>query len=222
MSLLFPDRCYFCGKLIADPKVKICDECVKILPIIKGDTCQKCGREVGGCYCESDKFSFTRNISLLRYEGPVVDLIKRMKFSQYPQLTVFMGDELAKLVKNKYESVNFDFVTYVPMHPYYEFRRKFNQAELLAERVADYMKLDVVKTLKKSFSFKTQKQLDRKERIQKAKGMYKAIDSFEGKTILLVDDVMTVGATLNECAKVLLKAGADSVYTVTFAITCKK
>ena len=46
--------------------------------------------------------------------------------------------------------------------------------------------------------------------------------SFEDKTILLVDDVMTVGATLNECAKVLLKAGAKSVYTVTFAITCKK
>ncbi len=222
MSLLFPDRCYFCGELVVDKRVKICDECIKTLPLIKGDTCLKCGRETGGCYCESDKFSFTRNISLLRYEGPAVKIIKRMKFSQYPQLTLFMGDELARLVNNKYGSINFDFVTYVPMHPYYEFRRKFNQAELLAQRVADHLKLDVVKTLKKSFSFKTQKYLDRKERLQRAKGLYKATDSFKGKTVLLVDDVMTVGATLNECARVLLKAGADNVYTVTFAITCKK
>ena len=222
MSLLFPDRCYFCGEILSDSKISICDKCIKELPVIKGETCKKCGREKGGCYCESDKFYFTRNVSLMRYEGPAINIIKRMKFNQYPQLTVYMGDEISKLVKNKYETVDFDFITYVPMHPYYEFRRKFNQARLLAERVGRYLDLEVKSTLSKSFSLKTQKHLGRTERFKMARGKYHANDSFKGKTILLIDDVMTVGATLNECARVLIKAGAKQVYTATFAITCKK
>ena len=219
ISYAFPDKCYYCGKFVLDKKVNICDNCLKTLPLIKGKKCAICGREEFSCFCKIGDFAFAANYSFMRYSGPCADIVKRFKFSGLPQLSEFMGNELGCYLKNECKDIKFDFVTFVPMHPIDEFRRKYNQSRLLAIRVAKHLDLKVVDCLSKRFSFKHQKSLNREERHKQIKGKFIVKKDLSNKTVLLIDDVFTTGATLNECAKVMKKAGAETVYTATFAIS---
>lgn len=100
--------------------------------------------------------------------------------------------------------------------------RGFNQSEVLAERIAKILSLPIINALSCVKSAHSQHKIkDYKERFKNVKGIYKANGAFDGKTLLLVDDIMTTGATLNECAAVLLRAGADKIYCVTALRTDK-
>lgn len=222
MSLLYPDKCHYCSKLIVNSKTGICDECASNLPIIKGDICERCGAELCDCNCKKGDFAFNSNISLMRFEGPAKSLVSRMKFGKIPQLTVFMGNEMSSLIKRKYQLCNFDAITYVPMNKLKQISRGFNQAELLALIIGEALNIPVVKTLNKKFSFSSQKARSRKDRFKKIKGAFIPISTFDYKNVLVIDDIITTGATLSECAYVLKKSGVQSVYCATFALTCKK
>lgn len=222
ISLVYPDRCYYCGEYMYGNKILICKNCLRTLPLIKGNKCNVCGREEFCCYCKAGDFAFERNISFMRYDGPCKDIISRYKFGKIPQLSEFMGDELSKLIKTEYDGIHFDYVTYVPMHPINKLRRQFNQSELLAGVVAKYLGVPLVNSLKKRFSFKQQKQLGKDERIKQIRDKFKSRLKFNNSTILLIDDVFTTGATLNECSRVLINSGVDKVYTASFAISYKK
>lgn len=218
IPLIFPSRCNFCGDLLCDSK-EICDSCVKTMPVLKGEICEICGREIAACKCKVGDFAFKRNVSFMRYEGPCKNIIIRYKFSSLPQLSKFMGSELAKFIKIKYSGYDFDFISYVPMNPINKLKRKYNPAKLLAKEISKELNLPMVDTLSKKFTLKQQKMLDKKERMKFVKGKFKAKRNFKDKKILLVDDVFTTGSTLNECSKVLRSSGAEYVCTVTFAIS---
>ena len=217
-SLVFPDRCNFCGDILLDSKL-ICKKCINSLPLLKGEKCDVCGRELSLCKCKTGDFAFKRNISFMRYEGPCRELIIRYKFLALPQLSKFMGVELARLVKGEYSEFDFDFISYVPMNFVKKLHRKYNPAQLLAEEISKELRIPLASTMSKRFTFKQQKMLNKKERIKFVKGKFKAKQNLKGKKILLVDDVFTTGATLNECCKVLRSSGAEYVCTVTFAIS---
>ncbi len=222
MSLLYPDRCLYCGKIITDHKISICKDCIIQLPIIKGERCARCGAAITDCKCKRFKLYIDRNISLLRYEGVGKTIIKRMKFNSLPQLTEFMGSELAILIKNHYNLDNIDAITYVPMHFIKRIKRGYNQAELLAQRVGEILDIPVVPTLKRKFSIDSQKDRKLKERFQKMRNAISCHKKFNYKNILIIDDVYTTGATINACALCLKQNGAQTVYSATFALTCKK
>ncbi len=221
MSVLFPDACQFCGALV-DKGARVCSKCVKSLPIIKGEICTRCGLELSNCFCKIGDFAFESNIAPYRYEGPAKAIICRYKFLKLPQLATPMSAEMVAVIKRSYATVDFDCVTYVPMTFFKFFKRRFNQSYLLANSISKELDIPLEKVLLKKPGAKTQKHQNRRERFKNIRNKFCVRSDVHGKTILLVDDVMTTGATLSECARVLKLAGAKRILTVTYAITYKK
>ncbi len=222
LSLLFPEKCIYCGEIMLKSPVPICENCAKNIPVIKGERCKYCSKEQSECFCKLGDYAFIRNVSVLKYEGVGTTIIKRFKFGKKIQLAGFIGKEIATCVKKDYSDINFDFITYVPMNRFKQFTRGFNQSELIAKEIGKILSLPVKNTLSKKFSFKEQKSKSRKDRIKSVRGQFKALSTYDNKTILLIDDVFTTGATLSECSLMLKRSNALQVYTATFAITYKK
>lgn len=137
-----------------------------------------------------------------------------------PVLTKAQGAEIAKSVKTFYELVDFDCVSYIPMRRYDEKYRGFNQSALLAEEVAGICGCEYKALLVKKHRTKMQKRQRAENRYV---NMYNAFDLAENadvadKTILLIDDVKTTGATLSSAALTLKAYGAKAVYCAVFAI----
>ncbi len=115
-----------------------------------------------------------------------------------------------------------DFICPVPLHWTRLVRRKFNQSQLLAENLANkFGMLCIPDLLERTKATKPQGKFKRKQRRQNVKGVFTVPEKYKsgvaGKTILIIDDVLTTGATVNECAKVLKKSGAAQVYILTLA-----
>ena len=114
--------------------------------------------------------------------------------------------------------VHFDAVTYVPMTAQAKKRRGYNQAQLLAQNFCDILNLPPPETLlKKVKETQRQEKLGKRERKENLIAAFAATCDLHGKTVLLIDDIKTTGATLNECAKALKKKGATKVVCLTVA-----
>lgn len=135
-----------------------------------------------------------------------------------------MADLMVKSINTYYAGIVFDAVVFVPMLRVKQIDRGYNQAQLLAESIANRLNLDVqYNVVGRHLKSKTQKNLTLEQRVINAKGSFFLKDSSNiiGKTILLVDDVFTSGSTISECAGKLKEGGASKVYTVTFTVPLK-
>ncbi len=221
ISYLFPNKCVCCGNIIPE-KISICDECRKNLHRIEGKLCEFCGREIPHCNCRRSENGFRRNVSVFRYDGSAAQIVKRFKMGKIPQISVYISNEMSMLIEREYGAVEFDCVTFVPMTRIKEMRRGFNHAELIAKRVSDNLHLPMRSLLKRSLGIHSQKSLNSVNRYKNVRGKFHTVKSVQGMTVLLVDDVITTGATLSECALQLKSAGAAAVFSATFASTYKK
>ena len=221
ISYLFPNKCVCCGNIIPE-KISICDECRKNLHRIEGKLCEFCGREIPHCNCRRSENGFRRNVSVFRYDGSAAQIVKRFKMGKIPQISVYISNEMSMLIEREYGAVEFDCVTFVPMTRIKEMRRGFNHAELIAKRVSDNLHLPMRSLLKRSLGIHSQKSLNSVNRYKNVRGKLHTVKSVQGMTVLLVDDVITTGATLSECALQLKSAGAAAVFSATFASTYKK
>lgn len=225
--LIYPKNitCVGCGaELIADTRYDFCSKCYAELPFVGDNKCKICGRDIvgEGDYCDScTRFDccFDVNRAPLVYGGLAKTLIKKLKFGNKR----YIAEELAKMMADTYITENFeaDCISFVPMTQKDEKRRGYNQAELLAKDVGKRLNIEVLPVLHKISSTATQKKLTAKERRENLKGAFAAsdCDSFKGKTVLVVDDVFTTGATMGECARVLKKSGAKKVLGLTACIS---
>lgn len=219
-TALFPNKCKICGSIIDFDK-EFCDECLNA-EHIKLPICLKCGCEKSECICKKDshKPEYKAVIAPYYYKDSISRGILNCKMHDLPDLTKGQGAEIAKTVLSLYELVDFDCVTYIPMNKYDEKYRGFNQAELLAKEVARICNLPCLNLLAKKRRTKIQKRQNAKNRFV---NMYNAFDLAENasvldKTILLIDDVKTTGATLSSVALTLKAYGAKAVYCAVFAI----
>ena len=223
LDAIFPPniKCLVCAEdLNKDTKYCICDECMEKLPFVTGTVCAKCGvpiRDMGKyCInCKSNSHIFSKNECVFEYIPPISTLVKNLKFNGKK----YIGYTLSNFVASKVieSGRKYDMVLPVPMHADRLKERGFNHAELLCKTLKD-LGMDVrTDVLIKSVNTKSQASLKRSERLANLKDSFKVADksAVENKTILLVDDVITTGSTLDECAEVLLKAGAFKVYSVT-------
>lgn len=213
--------CDFCGEEVFDyPNHRLCDRCEESLPRNDKETCEKCGRKTvraGVCTrCKRELPNFTKGISLYDYQGDAPRLINRFKTGE-AHLANYFGEELAKLIFAfvKEEKLEELLLIPVPLTDDRVKRRGYNQAERLVKVIekktgipADY------ELLIKRRDTKLQKTASAKERAENVKGAYhvKKRTACKDKKILLVDDIMTTGATASECARLLLGAGAKGVY----------
>ncbi|MDP4152309.1 MAG: ComF family protein [Bacillota bacterium] len=221
LSLLYPPRCLFCSSIV-DEGIYMCDNCAKSLPLIKPPICKRCGCEKADCVCTPVHNRYNGCVAPFYYTGPAKRAIKALKFRNSPEIAEKLAGFMAECVKQNYKNIIFDFVTSVPVGRMTYIRRGYNQAEILAKEVAKDIGSIYISGLRKAKLTKHQRELAAFDRLANVYGAFKTrkID-FSGKTILLVDDVRTTGATLNECAATLKKAGAKSVYCLTLALTKK-
>ncbi len=215
--LLFPARCHGCDRII-QRDVFLCDDCLEKAERLE-NPCTGCGKPAGECECGRNKF--TLNITApFAYTGSIVDTIHRFKFSGDRNAHTFLAGYMAESVKERFGGVELDLVTCVPQTGRRKRQRGYNQSALLAKSCARLLGLPCKEALLKTRNTKDQHLLKAKERAENLKGAFSVNDTsvIHGKTVLLCDDIKTTGATLNECRKTLLKAGAKEVYCVTAAV----
>ena len=206
LDLLFPPKCVFCGRVLAGDDDGWCDRCTESLPFS-----DNWGRQDG------EYFDFC--VSPLYYKGNVRKSILRYKFRGASAYAGVYGKLLAECIRGN-PDMNYDIISWVPLSSKRERSRGYDQAMLLA--LATALELDdvAVETLKKPRDVQAQSELgDKIERSANISGAYEVSDAelIEGKCVLLIDDVVTTGSTLAECAKVLQAAGASRVVCAALA-----
>ncbi|MCL2401707.1 MAG: ComF family protein [Oscillospiraceae bacterium] len=208
LNLFFPPRCVFCEEVLKKNTDAYCKKCAENLPYTSDG-----GRQEGG------HFGFC--VSPLYYEGDVRKSIHRYKFDGAEGYSEPFGKIMSDFIASQ-PDVAFDILTWVPLSEARLDKRGYNQARSLAQCVADNLGVTAIDTLRKPFDTMPQSEIPKRQaRIENVVGAYDVIDPqrITGKRILLLDDVITTGATLNECAKTLLEAGAESVICATLACT---
>ncbi len=230
LDLLYPRDCFFCERPSGEGGY-ICPECLERLSFHRNPSCTICGAESslpeGADFicseCLQKAPSFTRAFIVARYDGAVRDLIHTFKYHRglwlLEDLTRFLvADYLARISPL---GLRFDAVVPVPMQPAKLRVRGFNQAELLARGVAKQLGIPLQTRLLRRVrtGVVSQTRLHREERIRNAAAAYRTAHSrrVKGKTLLLIDDVVTTGATCEVCARLLRAAGAEKVYVLALA-----
>lgn len=217
----FPKTCAACGEITENGE-PLCDYCREMLvrfnPIKR---CIRCGTQRPDCDCRYRVFHFDGLIAPFENRDSAKLGVYAFKFRRKMSNADYFAEQMALCVKNEYRDISFDAVTFVPMHRLRFLKRGFNQSRVLAEKTADILCLPLEDTLICLKSGKKQHDLFGKDRLENVKGRYSAKLSAKGKTLLLVDDIKTTGATLDECAKQLFLAGADKVYCVTALISTR-
>lgn len=222
IDFIFPDSfsCLLCGRDIFDETEFVCADCQHKLPHLHGNLCKRCSHPViTGDYCENCKgkdFYFSKMISPFIYTDYIKHCIHELKFNGKKYFAKFLGHYLAKTFK--LHNIPCDIVIPVPLSKPRLQARKYNQAELIAKTFCEATNLPIATNiLTKIKDVSPQAKLSFKDRSANIKGAYKVIDNSQvvGKNILLIDDVYTTGCTMNECSKMLKKAGAKQVFGAT-------
>lgn len=227
-ELLFPRTCPACGGPIAAGQT-LCAECERRVARNTSPYCPFCGVSAKDCRCAHVPRPYDHLVAPFYYEGAVRDTILRLKFGKKEEGARFLSAELRKEVEARFFGESFDIVTVVPMSRARYAERGFNQARVLAEllmadppaplsdAVADYGLLKKVR----SGSGAMQHLLGAESRRENIRGSIRvgANRELSGKRVLLIDDIVTTGATAGECAAMLRMEGAASVSVAAAAVT---
>lgn len=218
IDFLYPNRCACCDELIAWDAF-CCAECEQKLPYA-GVYCKQCGKH--DCICEREDFNkqYDACVTALAYEDIAKDGILRCKLEGLTNLPQMLVPALCEVVRKISAP---EIVCYVPMTHAQQSQRGFNQARDIARISAKQLDLPLLDgVLRKTDSTLQQHALSRQARLAAVRGAYTAgkhIDAVRGKCVLLCDDIITTGSTLNECARLLRQGGASKVLCLTLATT---
>jgi ComF family protein len=170
--------------------------------------------------CRGEALHFDFAVSVMRSQGLVRDLIHRFKYGREFPLRRVLGDWLVEAFADERLAATVEpRLVSVPLHAVRQRERKFNQSEALAEWVSRRVGIPLERPLVRRRHTITQTHFDRKQRMRNLRAAFALRHNADvkDKTFLLVDDVLTTGSTLDECARVLLEGGARSVRAITVA-----
>lgn len=219
LSVLFPPHCPFCEKIMDYREDSVCGSCLQGLPFILEPRCTHCGKtvekEVLLCEeCKDSNHIYEEGRAVFRYEGDVSAALIRMKYHGRRDYGDMFARWIVRCLGEWIQSKKIDVIVPVPIHEKRRKKRGYNQAELIAERVADYMKLeynkDSVIRCKNTIPQKKLSILERMKNMQKAFSV--TDDGLRGKIVLIIDDIYTTGLTVDVMSLVILHAGASKVY----------
>ena len=227
VSLLYPAFCAVCSRRV-DTDENLCASCADEAPRIRPPFCAKCSQPFDGAItdsftcvnCENRVLHFDAAISVYCSRGVVRKLMHDFKYGRQIHLRHLLGRWLvAALEDPRLAGRRFDLIVPVPLHAARKRERGFNQADLLARELQRASGLRLEAVLQRTRYTTTQTQFDRLERMENLRGAFRLRrdSNVQDLRVLLVDDVLTTGSTLSECAAVLKKAGALSVHAATAA-----
>lgn len=207
LDLIFPPRCTFCGELLDDGEEGLCGLCQEELPWTTEDEPEKVCAPATRCVTPVWYRDVSR-VSLIHY-----------KFRGEKNLSGMFGRLMAQCVQERL-GLDFDLICWAPLSAERLEERGYDQSELLARELSSRLDRPAVPALCKTRHTVKQSSLtDDAARAQNAAGVYKCVDpaAVQGKRVLLVDDIVTTGSTLSNCAQTLLDAGAKEVWAAAFA-----
>lgn len=227
VSLFYPPFCAACSGAVTAGE-SLCPACAATASRIQPPFCAKCSQPFTGAItdtftcanCEDRVLHFDAAISAYRSRGVVRKVMHDFKYGRRLHLRNLLGHWLAQALDDpRLAGRRFDFIVPVPLHPARKRERGFNQAELLARALSGQTGLMVRDVLQRTRYTTTQTQFDRTERMENLKGAFRLRRrcDVQDSRMLLIDDVLTTGSTLSECASVLKQAGALSVHAATAA-----
>lgn len=227
-EVIFPPQCLGCAEILHPFNKIFCPACNDKIKFINGSLCLICGTTFpdspapshlcGDCLENKKYFSYAR--AVFSYEDLILNSIHQFKYNR----NISVGEMLASFMAD-FSFPDIDFTDYsllipVPLHIKRLRERGFNQSLILANALEKKRRIPVNFSLLKRRKFTlTQTGSNRNERKQNIKGAFEVTDkrNIAGKNIILIDDVYTTGATINECAKTLVRAGAQKVAVLTLA-----
>ena len=222
LELLFPSRCPGCGKAGEED---FCPQCREALPWIGDLVCRRCGIALNEgeaedfcseCRREPRYYDRIRSVFFFRY--PVRDAVLSWKYARAQGKGEILAAYLAEFTRTSGFPPPVDLIIPVPISEAKLKKRGFNQAETLARKVGEAVGAQVKpELLKRIRNTPSQSLLKRHERFDNVRNAFKLLwaNRVEGKSVLLVDDIVTSSATLNECARLLRNAGAKNIYGLT-------
>lgn len=226
-SFLLPAPCLACGRPTDGGHLGLCLPCRSALRV-PGPGCSRCARELAAplppdfvcSRCRREPPAFVRLVAAWRYQAPLDAVVGAMKYRRLP----YLGRHLAvDLLPRLGIAGPFDVVVAVPLHPFRLWSRGFNQAERIAEALAEALELPWVAALVRHRATPTQTRLPRTLRRANVAGAFRprwrAERRLAGRHVLLVDDVATTGATLDAAATALLAGGAERVTAAVAGLT---
>ncbi len=231
IDLIYPKNCLICHNFFTDsnqnsPACKACwDKIEYNLPPI----CNICGRHIqngeSACEaCRNKEFKFTRAWSVVNYDDLMRHLIHLFKYRNKTSLS----KPFARLMADFFQNYNlsrfkFDYLIAVPLHPARFREREYNQSQLICAELARILGMRNLKNNLKRIKYTAfQSSLNENERFHNIEGAFALRNhggELLGKNILLIDDLLTTGATCSEAAGTLRQAGANQVYVLTLAVT---
>lgn len=225
LNLVYPINCHICrNKLDPDNTYHLCIECLSKIRLNPPPYCRGCGRSFAGTdicnECRLNKHHFDEVYSAGLYEGVLKECVHLFKYNRKLVMRKLLGKLLIDFARSHINMEKFDFLVPVPLSGVKLRARQFNQSEMLAGEMNKVFKLPVVNNrLKRVKITPSQIELPRKKRLKNVEGAFAVHGNsyFKDKNILLLDDVLTTGATVNECARILKSAGTNSVAVLTLA-----
>jgi len=219
LETLFPTRCAGCGAGACQP---LCPRCNASLPLISGPACSRCGtptpHEVDGCVeCLGRMGRLDAAVALASYEEPLRSVIHKLKYGNGWRLAPLLGAMAATRLAPSLLSPR-PLLTFVPMHPRKRRMRGYDHAEKLAGGVGKALGLEPVPLLERVRPASPQVSLGREERQRNVRGSFRpTAERLHGEEVVLVDDVLTTGCTVVECAAALKAIGAGRVIACVLA-----
>ena len=227
VSLLYPPVCTICGTSIRAAEY-LCDQCEAKAVRISAPFCEKCSEPFDGSIkgaftcanCAHRTIYFEAAVAAYRGRGIVRQIVHEFKYGRHIHLRHLVARCLhAALDDERLCGCRFDVLVPVPLHPARQRERGFNQASLLVELLSAQTAIPPKPLLERTRYTTTQTALDRSERMENLHNAFRLRKNanVRGLRVLLVDDVLTTGSTLNECARILKRASAFSVHAATAA-----
>ncbi len=230
LTFIYPDVCQVCNQARATaPGGYVCSECWRQVRFIVPPMCDRCGLPFEGeisdrfecANCRELDLSFSTARSSVAAKGMVLDVIHRWKYSGALWFEPFLAGLLIREAEPALRDGGWDFIVPVPLHPVKQAEREFNQAEHLARHLGKAAQIPVqLNFLRRINPTLTQTRLTRAERTKNMTGAFapgRDKASIRGKRLVVVDDVLTTGATTSACASVLRTCGAAEVCVWTVA-----
>lgn len=230
LDLIFPARCELCAVRLEDKENFVCADCKAKLPVISSPRCSICCRPLrtrgdidricGSCRLDS-KRGVDLVLALYEYRDGARDLIHEYKYDKCQFLSLFFAEELLKQV-DKFEFLTgIDWIASIPLHWTRKRWRGFNQADKIAGYISRKTSVSLfpARYFKRIKKTTPQVSLNAELRKKNIKGAFKIkkIPDLENASVVLVDDVLTTGATSNECARIFKEAGARKVNLLVLA-----
>lgn len=225
LDILYPRHCPVCHDILVPGTQRICKRCRERLKPVTGPRCMKCSKPLPDpaqeycADCSRRTHLFEQGIGIFPYSTLLQESLFQLKYGKRQEYGVFYGELGAFYAEDQIRRWKIDYIVPIPLHRKRLETRGYNQAEIIAEALAKRTGLPVrKKLLKRKRNTKPQKDLSPGERQKNIKGAFSVNGDPGEENILLIDDIYTTGATIDEAAGTLKRAGAKKIYFLVVAI----